>query len=145
MIRPLIESTRLILGARFNAELENVYERAFTYVVSQVCRSFDGEFDAPPLTSNYNVDKTQCSRAIGTLHKTRSQSEDRSARTSSYAPLGSPSAPSQPLEEKKAGDGRGSFLGLPTSIWPVRRVSAHSRVGDFSAPIPILKKDGQLD
>lgn len=131
-MRPLIESMRMILAERFNAELESVYERAFTYVVGQVCRAFDGAFDTPPLKANDNGDISQGLR--DGLSKMRSQSEERKMSTLSD------SFQSQGQGQKGGG---GWFLGLPTSIWPVRRVSAGSRLGGSSTLPPSTK--GELN
>lgn len=43
IVGPLVETMRHIMGPRFNPELESVYTRAFSYVVSILGKAFDGD------------------------------------------------------------------------------------------------------
>ena len=74
---------RHLLGARFNAELESVYERAFTYVVGEIGHAYYALVSAPLTSESEDTNCVNCINitSISQRSKTR-QSEGSRARGS---------------------------------------------------------------
>ena len=80
---------RHVLGARFNAELESVYERAFTYVVGEMAHAYYALVSAPLNSESADTDRVNGSNIISLRSKMRQSEGSRARAARRQFPIGS--------------------------------------------------------